>query len=153
MATKAKKGASKTAGASAKVAGLVAGAAADDEVQVCLMMALAGGTKAATYVQAGYLYDETQAGVGYTKCVRLTGLDDTRLGRNAQGHWRLRDWISDVVEVYVYRAEGAAQVDVGGEYIGLTSATIETETKGLKAIANQSVPPVSVAALMAAGLA
>ncbi len=154
-ATGAKKSSSKTASSPAEAVQRQDAeqlTATEPKAQVCLVLALAGGTDSVTVPQLGTLYDELKPDAEYKKCVRVSGLDDMRLGKNADGHWRLRDWVSDVVRVVMY-TEGGAILDIGGvDVIGLTSATIDTETKGIPALQAEPVALFTPAALKEIGL-
>ena len=124
-------------------------------VQVCLVVALPGGNKSVSVPMQGTMYDEPNASAPYKKCIALSGLDDSGLPKDANSNWQLHDWVRSVTTVVVYPPSGPAPeaVDIGGVgVIGLTSVTIQTETKGIAALNAVPIAPFTAAGLKAIGL-
>jgi hypothetical protein len=121
-------------------------------VQVHLVLMLDDRTTS-TATRTAKLYDETKVGAGYTRCVRLKGLHDPFLSKDADDNVQLQHWTSYVTGISFDPAVDVQLLMLGTSgKVGLTSETLDTATKKLNVLSAAQIAAFTAEDLKAAGL-
>jgi hypothetical protein len=122
-------------------------------INVYLILTFDDKTKSKAYPRTAKLYDETQENAGYTRCVRLKGLHDPFLSKDADDNVQLQHWTSYVTGISFDPAVDVQLLMLGTSgKVGLTSETLDTATKKLNVLSAAQIAAFTAEDLKAAGL-
>jgi hypothetical protein len=122
-------------------------------VKVYLILTLDNQTQSQTAPRAASLYDETKENAGYTRCVRLEGLRDPFLSKDADGNVQLQHWTSYVTGIAFDPTVDVQLLMLGTSgTVGLTGEIPDTATKKLNVLPATQIAAFTAEDLKAAGL-